>query len=749
MKKIYVKVLFFFLFIFNYANSAIIKNIDVEGNQRISKETIIVLADIKINENYDIDDLNNSLKKLYNTNFFSDIDIFEENGILKISVIENPIIEEIEIIGVKKKSFKDIIYEEISLKNRKSYTQIALQKDLDLINNILKTNGFYFADIKTSLKKNNELNSVKITLDINLGKKAKIKEIVFIGDKKIKDKKLLELIASEEHKFWKFISNKVYLNQSLINLDKRLLENYYKNNGYYNVKVLNSFAELNNEGSFKLIFNINAGKKYFFNNLSLELPQDYKDNDFKKIKKIFKNLQNETYSLDNLNLILDEIDRIASSKLYDFIKVDVSENIIDPNKIDFVFTVSDSDKFYVEKINIFGNFNTIEEVIRNNFIVDEGDPFNEILFNKSINNIKSLGIFKKVESNVNEGSTPNTRIVNISVEEKPTGEISLGAGVGTSGSVIGGGIKEKNFLGKGVTLKADLEISEESIKGALTYAKPYFNYTDNTLFTTIKSTNEDNLTASGYKISNAGFSLGTKFEQYENLFFSPELDFSVEDLTTNSTASSNLKKQEGNYTDFYFNYGLDFDTRDSSYNPSRGNKLSFFQQFPISSSKNEISNSITFTKYKSLNESKSMTGKASFYFKAVNSLDGSDVRVSKRAKMPYYRLRGFQKGKIGPKDNDDYIGGNYVSALNFSTNLPGILTSFENLDFSYFIDIGNVWGVDYDDSIEDSNTIRSSTGIALEFLSPVGPLSFSLSQPITKKSTDKTESFRFNLGTTF
>tara|TARA_Y100000768_G_scaffold265353_1_gene202614 strand:+ start:3210 stop:5459 length:2250 start_codon:yes stop_codon:yes gene_type:complete len=749
MKKIYVKLLLFFLLTINYAHSAIINGIDIDGNQRISKETIIVLADIKLNENYDIDDLNNSLKKLYETNFFSDIDISEDNGILKISVIENPIIEEIEIIGIKKDSFKEAIYKEISLKNRKSYTKISLKKDIDLINNILKTNGFYFADIKTSLKKNSELNSVKITLDINLGEKAKIKEIVFIGDKKIKDKKLLELIASEEHKFWKFISNKVYLNQSLIKFDKRLLENYYKNNGYYNVKVLNSFAELNEEGSFKLIFNINAGKKYFFNNFSLELPQDYNDNDFKKIKKIFKKLQNEIYSLDNLNLILEEIDTIASSKLYDFIKVDVSENIVDTDKIDFIFTVSDSDKFYVEKINIFGNFNTIEEVIRNNFIVDEGDPFNEILFNKSINNIKSLGIFKKVVSNVNEGSTPNTRIVNISVEEKPTGELSLGAGVGTTGSVIGGGIKEKNFLGKGVTLKADLEISEETVKGSLTYAKPYFNYTDNTLFTTIKSINEDNLTASGYKISTAGFSFGTKFEQYENLFFSPELDFSAEDLTTNSNASTNLKKQEGNYTDFYFNYGLDFDTRDSSYNPSKGNKVSFFQKFPISSSKNEISNSIIFTKYKPLNESKSMTGKASFFFKAVNSLDGSDVRISKRAKLPSYRLRGFQKGKIGPKDNDDYIGGNYVSALNFSTNLPGILTSFENLDFSYFIDIGNVWGVDYDDSIEDSNTIRSSTGIALEFLTPVGPLSFSLAQPITKKSTDKTESFRFNLGTTF
>ncbi len=749
MKIFCFKVLFLILLSANHVHSAIINAVEVNGNQRISKETIIVLADITLNKNYDLDDLNNSLKKLYDTNFFSDIDISEVNGLLKISVKENPIIEEIEILGVKKKSFKEVIYDEISLKNRKSYTEIELKNDLDLINNILKTNGYYFAKIKTSLKKNTELNSVKIILDVDLGEKAKIKEIVFIGDKKIKDKKLLELIASEEHKFWKFISNKVYLNQSLINLDKRLLENYYKNNGYYNVKVLNSFAELNNEGSFKLVFNIDAGKKYFFNNFSLELPEDYNDKDFKLVKKIFMKLKNEIYSFDNLNLILNEIDRIASSKLYDFIKVDVAENIIDGNKIDFIFTVSDSDKFYVEKINIFGNFNTIEEVIRNNFIVDEGDPFNEILFNKSINNIKSLGIFKKVDSKVSEGSSPNTRIVNISVEEKPTGEISLGAGVGTTGTVIGGGIKERNFLGKGVTLKADLEISEESVKGALTYAKPYFNYTDNTLFTTIKSTNEDNLTASGYKISTTGFSIGTKIEQYENLFFSPEIDLTIEDLTTNSNASTNLKKQEGNYTDFYFNYGLDFDNRDSSYNPSKGNKLSFFQQFPISSSKNEISNSIVFTKYKSLNESKSMIGKASFYFKAVNSLDGSDVRISKRARMPYYRLRGFQKGKIGPKDNDDFIGGNYVSALNFSTNLPGILTSFENLDFSYFIDIGNVWGVDYDSTIESSNTIRSSTGVALEFLSPVGPLSFSLTQPITKKSTDKTETFRFNLGTTF
>ena len=749
MNNIFIKsFIIFFLFAFN-ANSETINKIEISGNKRISKETILVLGNIKINEDFTNSKLNNSLKELYKTNFFSDIKISQNNNILKIKIIENPIIEEVIITGIKKNSFKDVIYESLTLKNRKSFTQNQLTKDIELINNILKTNGFYFSEINASLERNEVLNSVILSFDINLGEKAKIKEIIFLGDKKIKDKKLRELIASEEHKFWKFVSNKVYLNKSLINLDKRLLENYYKNNGYYNVKVLNSFAELNQEGSFKLVFNIDAGKKFYFNDLNLKIPEDYNSKDFKKIYKIFKKLKGEKYSLNSINLILNEIDSVASSRLYDFIKADVTEEIVNENNINFEFTLNDSQKFYVEKINIFGNFDTIEEVIRNNLIVDEGDPFNEILFNKSINNIKSLGIFKKVEANINDGSSSSTKVVNILVEEKPTGEISLGAGVGTSGSVVGGGIVEKNFLGKGITLNTDLEVSEQSIKGSLTFAKPYFNYSDNTLFSTIKSTSSDNLSDFGYKVSTTGFSIGTEFQQYQNFFFSPEIDFTTEDLTTNSNASKNLKKQEGSYSDFYFNYGLEYDTRNSTYNPSKGNKISFYQELPIVSADNEISNTFVFTKYKSLNQSADMIGKGSIYLKVIKSLDGSDVRISKRGKIPSSRLRGFENGKIGPVDSSDFIGGNYIAALNFSTNLPRILASFENLDLSYFIDIGNVWGVDYDSSIDDSNKIRSSTGLALEFLSPVGPLSFSLTQPLTKNSTDKTETFRFNLGTTF
>ena len=748
MFKILLKIIFFIFFLINLSFAEIVSKIEISGNKRISNDTILVLSDIKIGKELNDDSLNESLKKLYDSNFFRDINFSFTNGLFKINLKENPIIEKINITGIKKKTFVDQIYDSISLKDRMSFTENNFKNDINLIENILKTNGYYFSKINSQKEINNDLNSVVLNIDIQLGNKAKIKEIIFLGDKKIKDKKLLEIIASEEHKFWKFITNKVYLNQSLINLDKRLLENFYKNNGYYNVQVLNSFAELDKDG-FKLVYNINSGIKYFFNDLDLVLPEDYDHKDFKGVLKIFASLKNEQFSLNNLNSILDEIDEIASLRLYDFINIEVDEKVINENKLNFKFRVKDSEKFYVEKINILGNFNTIEEVIRNKLIVDEGDPYNKLLFNKSINEVKSLGIFKSVTSDIEDGSDPNTKIVNISIEEKPTGELSLGAGFGTDGGVIGGSLTEKNFLGKGIILDTDLKFSTDGVKGRITYAKPNFNYSDNTLFTSVKSTTQDSLSTYGYKITSAGLSIGTEYEQYENLFFRPELSFTQEDLTTNSSASSSLKKQEGSYSDFYFNYGLTYDSRDASYNPTKGNIISFSQDLPVYATDNEIKNTFIYTKYKTLNVTNDMVGKASLYLSSVSSIDGSDVRISKRAQVPSSRLRGFEKGKIGPIDNGDFVGGNYASSLNLSTNLPSLLSTVENIDFSYFVDIANVWGIDYDGGIDDSNQIRSSTGIAIDYLSPIGPMNFSFTQPITKKSSDKTEVFRFNLGTSF
>jgi outer membrane protein insertion porin family len=745
MFKTIIRINFILFFISSLSIAQIINDIKVNGNKRISKESIIVFGNIELDKNYSDDDLNTVLKNIYDTNFFKEINLKINNSTLEVFVIENPIIEDVQINGIKSNNLTVLLFDKIKLKDRSSYIESSFLSDLNLVKNILKSSGYYFADVKTTSTLNEEQNSIRLTYDIDLGNRAKIHEIKFIGDKKIKDRKLKNIITSEESKFWKFISQSVYLNSERIELDKRLLTNFYKNSGYYNVKITNSFVEFNNEDSFKLIFNINSGDKFKFNELTLVLSDDYDSKYFMKINESLDDLKNQYYSLNKVEKVLREVDKIALNKQYQFIDASLEETIIENNKLNISFSLKDNEKFYVEKINILGNNYTIEEVIRNSLIVDEGDPYNEILFNKSVNNIKAKNIFSKVETNIVPGSSEGLKVVNLTVEEKPTGEISLGAGVGTSGGTIGGGVKENNFLGKGIKLNTNLQISENTIRGQFIYEKPNFNYSDNSLFTSIRSTATDNTGDFGYKTSDLGVSLGTSFEQFENLYFRPEVDISYEKLETTSAASSSLKKQEGDYFDGYFNYSLDYDLTNSRFRPEEGFRNKFQQELPLISENYEIVNSFESTRYQKISE---MVTKVSFYGKAVNSLGNEDVRISKRLFMPSSKLRGFESGKVGPVENNDYIGGNYISALNLSATLPKLLPSFQNMDFSLFVDAANIWGVDYDSNIDNSK-IRSSTGVAMDLLTPIGPLNFSLSQPITKSSTDKTESFRFNLGTTF
>ena len=746
MLKRILKLNFIIFFIASVSFAEIITDVSVTGNKRISKEAIIVFGKIKLNNNYENNDLNLILKELYLTNFFEDVNINIVNTTLNIKVKENPIIESLEINGIRSSKMEDLLLDKIELKSRKSYIETIFLSDLNLVKNIIKASGYYFADIKTNSILNEKQNSIKLIYDINLGKKAKISEIKFIGDKKIKDRKLRGIITTEEHKFWKFISQSTYLNENQIKLDKRLLTNYYKDEGFYNVNISNSFVEFKDNGTFKLVFNIESGKKFNFNKLNLVLTDDFDASYFNQINDKLKKLENKTYSLTKIEKVLREVDKIALSKQFEFINAKLTETISGEDKIDINITLNESKKFYVEKINILGNQFTLEEVVRNSFIVDEGDPFNEILFNKSINNIKAKNIFGVVETNIKDGSSDNLKIVDITVEEKPTGEISLAAGLGTTGGTIGGGIKENNFLGKGIKLDTNIAFSENAIKGTFNYIKPNFKNSDNTLITSLSSTTTDRLSEFGYKTSKLAFSLGTSFEQYQNFYFRPEIATSFETLKTDSKASASLKKQESDYFDTYLNYSLTYDLRNKRYKPDEGFINTFYQTVPVVSDNYELLNSFETTRFQKIS---SAVTRLSLFAKNINTLSNKDVRISKRLFMPSNKLRGFESGKIGPTENNDYIGGNYIAAANFSATLPGILPTFQNTDISFFIDAANVWGVDYNKSIDKDNKIRSSTGIALDILTPIGPLNFSLAVPITKNSTDKTETFRFNLGTTF
>ena len=600
------------------------------------------------------------------------------------------------------------------------------------------------AKAEAKLRKIDEAN-FDLLIEIDRGEQTRISKISFIGNNSIRSMRLRDVIASEEDKFWKVISKNTILSENLINLDIRLLNNYYKSIGFYDVKINSNLAELNKIGEANLVYSIEEGKRYRINKISTNVDPTYDNNLFFPLKDTYEKYIGEYYSPFKIKKILEELDELIDNNNLQFVEHNVQE-VIDGSSINIIFNVFEGDKTLVERINIIGNRITNEDVIRGELIVDEGDPFTKLNLEKSIAEIKARNIFRKVNYNIKDGSEKNLKILDIIVEEQPTGEISAGAGVGTSGGTFSIGISENNWLGEGKKLAFDIQVDEESLAGKLNFTNPNYDFLGNSINYSISSVGNDK-PDQGYENTVVSAFIGTAFEQYRDVSVSLGLGANYDDLRTLDSASDNLKKQSGTFSDFTASYGFSYDKRNRAFMPTSGSIISFNQSLPIYADRSSISNTFTSSTYKSFNEN--IVGAGKLYLSAINGLSSEDVRLSKRKSLSTRRLRGFEKNKIGPVDGSDHIGGNYAAALNLETNLPNLLPENYNTDVSLFLDLGSVWGVDYDSSLDESTDLRSSTGIAANWMSPIGPLSFVLSQNISKAETDKTQGFSFQLGTTF
>ena len=742
----YLKIIIIILlqtFFFNKASSEIIKKFNIIGNERVSKETIIMFSNLQVGDDIDQLRLNNSLKELYTTNYFNNVEIFNDKGIINIKVKENPIIQKVEINGVDNNAIYENIKTITSKIEKYPFMENKVNEQVNLLMNMLKSYGYYFVKLETLINENNN-NSVDLIYNFELGDIAKIKKIKFIGNKIFKDSTLRNIVISEEAKFWKFITRNKFLDINRINLDVQRLEKFYKNRGYYNINIKSSTAVILDENQFELVFNINAGDKFIFNNISFDKKKDISFDKISIFEKNFDDLRNKRFSEKDLKILIEDINKFILENEFIFINANYETLVLDDNKIDVLIKFEDLKKEYVERINVVGNYITDEKVVRNSLIVDEGDPYNEILFKKSISNIKSKNIFEKVEYKLTEIDS-NKKIIDISVEEKPTGEIFAGAGTGTSGHSLTAGIKENNYLGLGIKLDTNINVTEDSIKGKFSVLNPNYNNSDKSIKTVFESSTSDFMSTSGYKTSRTGISIGTEFEQFSDLFVNFELSNYYEDLETASSATEIVKKQEGNYFENLLTYQISYNKLDQNFKPSDGSITKFSQTLPLYADDVAVENKFTRAMYHPLTDN--IIVSANLFLKTINSLD-DDVRVSKRVNVPGRRLRGFESGKIGPKDGSQYIGGNYASSLNLNSTLPNVFFENENVDFNFFIDLANVWKVDYNNSL-DSNKIRSSTGFAVNWFSAIGPLSFSYAIPLSEANTDITEKFRFQIGTSF
>ena len=728
----------------NHLNAEIISLIKIEGNKRISDDTIKVYGNIETDKKYNEEEIDNITKNLYETNFFENIELILENNTLIVKVKEYPIINQLIITGEKSNKYKEQIKKLIKLKQKSSYIRSFLADDVNTIKSLYSSQGYNFIEIDTRIKKINN-DAYDLLIDINRGDKTKISTIKFIGNDKIRSNRLRDIVASGENKFWKILSRNTNFSEELVNLDIRLIRNYYKSLGFYDVEVNSNLAELNQEKQVNLVYSINEGERYRINKISIESDPVFDKEIFFPLEKNYRKLVGDYYSPFKIKKLLEQLDELISNNSLQFVEHNVEE-IVSQNSISIVLNIFEGEKNLVERINVTGNNITNEDVIRGELIIDEGDPYTKLGLEKSIAEIKARNLFKDVSYKIKEGSKKNLKVIDIEVEEKPTGEISAGAGIGTNGGSFAFNVTESNWLGKGQSLTFELEVDTETLGGALIFSDPNYDFLGNSLTYSIASENNDK-PDQGYEntVTSAGISTG--FEQYEDVKVNLGLNASYDDLRTNNTATAALKKQSGTFGELAANYGFTFDKRNRAFNPTDGSLLTFGQSVPFYADKSFISNYLNFNTYKTLNED--VIGSSKLLISTVNGLGSDDVRLSKRKNLNNRRLRGFEKNKIGPVDGKDHVGGNYAAALNFEANLPNFLPDDTKTDVVLFLDFGNVWGVDYDSSLDDSNKIRSSTGAMASWMSPVGPMTFTLSQNLSKASTDETESFNFSLGTTF
>ncbi len=743
MRKLLI-IFLIFAFHKGFLNAEIVKRVEINGNKRVSEQTVLIYGEINVNKDYSEKDLNSVLSNLYNTNFFENVSIELSNGILKIDLVEYPTISNLIILGEPRNKFKESIKQIIGLKEKDSFIENRLKQDVEKIKRLYASGGFNFVKVETKVKKIGDTN-IDLIFEIDRGEVTKIKKISFVGDKKVRERRLRDIIASEEDKFWKFISKNTKFNQSLINLDTRLLKNYYKSIGYYDIKISSSSAEMDEAGNIEITYSIDAGNRYIIKKIITNADTVFDKDIFFELNKSYKKIIGSYYSPFKIKNLLEELDNLIEENNLQFVEHNVEE-IIEDNSIVIKFNIIEGEKVLVERINILGNNVTNESVIRSELLLDEGDPYTKLALDKSVAKIKSRKIFRTVTSKISEGSKPNLKVLDITVEEQPTGEISAGAGVGTNGGSFAFTVKENNWLGEGKQVSFDIDANKESIKGALSYTNPNYDFLGNRLSYNVFSTSNDK-PDQGYENTLLGAGISTSFEQYKNLYTSIGISAAYDDLRTDGTASDSLKKQSGSFTELSGNYGFSFDKRDRAFMPTSGSIIKFNQSLPLIADRTIIGNTFSSSIYRSISED--VIGATKIYLSSIDGLGSDNVRLSKRISLPSRRIRGFERGKIGPVDGTDHVGGNHAAAVNFEVNLPKLLPESTKTDIGLFLDFANVWGVDYDETLGESSKLRSSTGVAASWLSPLGPMSFILSSSLSKAETDVTESFNFNLGTTF
>ncbi|MFI5001770.1 MAG: outer membrane protein assembly factor BamA [Reyranellales bacterium] len=732
------------------SGSDLIREIRIEGTQRIEPETARSYLTVHLGDRFDSEKLDDSLKALYATGLFADVILRREGDALIVRIVENPVINRVAFEGNKKIEDKQL-NDEIQLKTRTVYSRIKVQQDVKRILEVYRKSGRFSATVEPKVITLPE-NRVDLVYEIDEGDKTKVTRISFIGNRVFSDGRLRGVVQTTESAWWRFFTNSDSYDPDRLTFDRELLRKFYLASGYADFRVISAVAELSpDKDGFFITFTLDEGERYRFG--KIDVKSTVKDVDAKELEGLVTVHEGDWYNADEVESTIKQISDALGNRGYAFVEVRPRVQRDKTQKaMNITFDVQEGPRVYVERINIKGNTRTLDKVIRRELQLAEGDAFNTSKIEESRRRLKNLGFFETSDISNTPGAQPDTTDVTVEVKEQATGEVSLGAGYSTTEGPIGDvGIREKNFLGTGQDLSARFAISFRTQQIDTSWTDPYFLDTNIAVGADAFDIQQDLTNQNAFRQVTIGGTLRAGYEVLDNLRQTWHYTLRRDIIDKiDPAASIFIQQQHGAAVTSLVGQEIAFDKRDSRTDPTSGYYWRLDTDFA------GLGGDVTYQRdvlsagyYYPIADQWviSVAGEAGYILRIAKP-----IRVVDSFFLGGDNFPGFATAGIGPRDaaSGDALGGRayYDSTLELTVPL-GLPKEF-GIVGKVFTEVGTLTKSDFSGpGVTDTGALRASLGFGIAWHSPFGPIRVDIARPYLKEPGDKTQLFRFNFGTRF
>ena len=728
-----------------------IEQLVVTGNQRIEPETIASYMTLRVGDSFDVEEVDNSLKSLFATGLFADVTIHRDGAVLVVEVVENPIINRIAFEGNRSIEAEQL-EAEVRLRPRVVYTRTRVQSDVARILELYRRSGRFNATVEPKVILQ-EQNRIDLVFEIDEGEATVVREIGFIGNDEFSDGALRETIVTKETAWYRFLSSNDTYDPDRLALDRELLRRFYLSEGFADFRIFSVVADLTpDRREFFITFTIGEGPRYELD--EVVVTSDLRGISSEDVADMVTTESGDWYDADEVEEVAENIALELGERGEAFVSVrPQTDRDRDNRRIDLTYHVARGEPLYVERIEIFGNLRTEDEVIRREFKLAEGDAYSSSALRRSERRIRALNFFRSVAIGRSPGSEPDTTVVAVEVEEKSTGELAIGAGFSTSDNLLFNlSLGERNLLGKGQRLSLDLALSSKRQSIDLSFTEPYFLDRELSAGFDLFRRRLDLQDESSFEREDTGGTLRMSYPLTERLRHTMAYTLQAVSIeNVRPTASIYVRRQEGSTVTSMIGTRLDYDRRDDVIRPTSGYLLQQATDIAgLGGTERFIRNRVGGSYFYPFDVD--WTGNVRGEAAIVQGFMGEDIGISNRFFLGGSSLRGFEPAGVGPRDlvTGDALGGNVYWTSTAELEMPLGLPRELGVSGRVFTDWGSLFDLDVSGAtIADEATPRGSVGVGMSYNSPIGPLKLDFAQAVAYWNFDRTEVFRFSFGTAF